>query len=272
VAAVTRVDSTGLDPVNAARAGGLETPMPLSKNQILSRLSPRDAQLLGPYLRLVGLEQGRVIADSRERIHTVFFPHGGILSCVVELKDGSSIETGMIGNDGVFGAMQAIDERLSLNKVMVQVPARASIVDAAIVKRLADTSPDFRGLIVKYEQFLLGQVQQTTACNAVHNIEARACKWLIRMYDLVGTDLPLTQEFLAQMMGVRRTSVTTVASQLQEEGLIEYRRGRVQILNISAVKHRACECAEAVREQYAEVFGKPQGTSALAGVAVSPDT
>lgn len=236
--------------------------MPHSKNRILSLVSPRDLQLLGAHLRLVDLEQGRVIAGSRQHVHTVFFPHGGILSCVVELKDGSSIETGMIGNDGVFGAMQAIDDRLSLNKVMVQVPARASIVDARIVKKVADSSPDFRDLIVKYEQFLLGQVQQTTACNAVHNIEARTCKWLIRMYDLVGTDLPLTQEFLAQMMGVQRTSVSTVASQLQDKGLIEYRRGKVQIRNIEAVQLHACECADAVREQYAEVFGKSKETSA----------
>ena len=236
--------------------------MPHLKNEILSRVSSRDLQLLRPHLRLVELEHGRVIADNRERVHTVFFPHGGILSCVVELKDGSSIETGMIGNDGVFGAMQAIDDRLSLNKVMVQIPGRASVADAAIVKKLADSSPDFRGLIVKYEQFLLAQVQQTTACNAVHNIEARTCKWLIRMYDLAGTDLPLTQEFLAQMMGVQRTSVSTVASQLQGKGLIEYRRGRVQIRNIEAVQHQACECAHAVREHYAEVFGDGQKMSA----------
>jgi len=168
----------------------------------------------------------------------------------------------MIGKDGVFGAMQAIDERLSLNKVIVQVPAQASVVDAATVRNIANSSPDFRGLIVKYEQFLLGQVQQTAACNALHNIEARTCKWLVRMYDLVGTDLPLTHDFLAQMMGVQRTSVSTVAGQLQAEGLIEYRRGRVRICNIEAVQLRACECADAVREQYDEVFGKAEETSA----------
>src|SRR5690349_23621997 len=144
--------------------------MPHLKNEILSRVSSRDLQLLRPHLRLVELEHGRVIADNRERVHTVFFPHGGILSCVVELKDGSSIETGMIGNDGVFGAMQAIDDRLSLNKVMVQIPDKASVVDASHVRNVAISSPAFRSLIVKYEQFLLGQMQQTTACNALHNI------------------------------------------------------------------------------------------------------
>lgn len=230
--------------------------MPHSKNQILSRICPRDYQLLLPHLRLVNLDQGRVIADSRGQVSTVFFPHGGILSCLVELNDGSSIETSMIGSDGVFGAMQAIDDRPSLSKVIVQVPDKASVMEASHVRNVANSSPAFRSLIVKYEQFLLGQMQQTTACNALHNIEARTCKWLVRMYDLAGTDLPLTQEFLAQMMGVRRTSVSTVAGQLQAEGLIEYRRGRLRIRNIEAVKFRACECADAVRQQYAEAFGK----------------
>jgi len=162
----------------------------------------------------------------------------------------------MIGDDGVFGAMQAIDGRLSLNKVIVQVPSRASVIDAAAVRHLANASPDLRSLIVKYEQFLMGQVQQTTACNALHSVEARTCKWLVRMYDLAGNDLPLTQEFLAQMMGVQRTSVSGVAIRLQDEGLIEYHRGKVRIVNIDALQGRACECHEAVREHYLAMFGK----------------
>jgi CRP-like cAMP-binding protein len=229
--------------------------VPHSKNAILSRISPADLRALQPHLRLVELEHGRVIADSRQRVHQVYFPHGGILSSIVELKSGLAIETGMIGNDGVFGAVQAIDDRLSLNKVIVQVPSRSSVV-AAVVKHVAESSPDFRSLIIKYEQFFLGQVQQTTACNALHSVEQRTCKWLVRMYDLVGSDLPLTQEFLAQMMGVQRTSVSGVASRLQEEGLIDYHRGKVRIVSIDGVQRRACECHEAVREQYVDVFGK----------------
>ena len=109
--------------------------------------------------------------------------------------------------------------------------------------------------MVKYETFFVAQIQQTTACNALHSVEQRMCKWLVRMYDLVGTELPLTQEFMAQMMGVRRTSVSGVAIQLQREGLIAYRRGLVQIVDIGLVQKRSCECAETVREQYVELFG-----------------
>jgi CRP-like cAMP-binding protein len=229
--------------------------MPHSQNRILARIGLVDRRDLEPHLQLVELGHGQILADSRERIDKVYFPHEGILSCVVELATGWGIETGMIGNDGVFGAAQAMDHQLSLNKVIVQVPGRATVVNANIVKDVADSSSDFRGLLVKYEQFFLAQVQQTSACNALHTVEQRMCKWLVRMYDLVGTDLPLTQEFLAQMMGVRRTSVTGVAVQMQNEGLISYSRGKLHILNIELIQKRGCECPETVREHYVEMFG-----------------
>ena len=228
--------------------------MPHSANRILSRASPVDLEDLRPHLRIVEMQRGKVVAESRARVNQVYFPHGGILSCVVELEDGWAIESGMIGNDGAFGAAQAIDNKASLHKVVVQVSGLASVVDAEHLKAVALSSPDLLALLIKYEQFLLGQVQQTTACNAIHSVEQRTCKWLVRMCDLVGTELPATQEFLAQMMGVRRTSVTGVASQLQKEGLISYSRGKLSILNMDLLQRRACECHRTVRELYATEF------------------
>jgi CRP-like cAMP-binding protein len=226
-----------------------------STNRILNRVSAVDLEDLRPHMQVIDLPHGKVIAESRQRVPRVYFPHAGILSCVVELESGSAIESGMIGNDGVFGAALALDSKISLHKVIVQVPGSATVVDAQHLKAVAHSSPDFLGLLLKYELFVLGQVQQTTACNAVHNVEQRMCKWLVRMHDLVGNELPLTQEFLAQMMGVRRTSVTGVASQLQKEGLITYKRGKITILSIDLVQKRSCECAKTVRDLYAEVFG-----------------
>jgi CRP-like cAMP-binding protein len=192
----------------------------------------------------------------------VYFPHSGIISSLVELTDGSAIETGMIGKDGLFGAAQALDHKLSLNKVMVQVPGIASVIEASLLKELANKSLDLRALLLNYEQFFLAQVQQTTACNALHSVEQRTCRWLVRMYDLVGgKELPLTQEFLAQMMGVQRTSVNAIAAHLQEEGLTSYRRGKVTILNINLVHQYACECPIAVREHYTELFGQTDSTA-----------
>lgn len=105
----------------------------------------------------------------------------------------------MIGKDGVFGAMQALDDKVSLNHVVTQVPGDASVIASDRLREAADGSRAFRGLLVKYDQFFLAQVQQTAACNALHSVQARTCKWLLRMHDLAGADIPLTQEFLAQM-------------------------------------------------------------------------
>lgn len=229
--------------------------MPFSKNRILSKANPVDLEDLRPHLRVVELPHAKVLAESRGRINEVYFPHAGIISCVVELENGSAIESGMIGNDGVFGASLALDSKISLHKVMVQVPGVAIVVNADHLRAVAQSSPKFRGLLIKYDQFFLGQVQQTTACNALHTVEQRTCKWFARMHDLVGPELPLTQEFLAQMMGVRRSSVTGVASKLQDEGLISYRRGKVTILNMDLLQRRACECHRSVRELYAIEFG-----------------
>ena len=190
-----------------------------------------------------------MLAETHQRIETVYFPHSGIISCVVELLGGGAIETGMIGNDGEFGATQALDHKVSLNHVVMQVGGVASVISSDRIRVIANKIPVFSGLLVKYEQFFLSQVQQTAACNAVHDVQARTCKWLLRMHDLVGVDLELTQEFLAQMMGVRRTTVTEVAGDLQKAGLIKYSRGVVKIVNRGGLEAAACECYEILTRQ-----------------------
>jgi DNA-binding FadR family transcriptional regulator len=117
-------------------------------------------------------------------------------------------------------------------------------------------------LLVKYEQFFLSQVQQTAACNAVHSIQPRICKWLLRMHDLAGPDLLLTQEFLAQMMGVRRTSVTDVAGDLQKAGMITYRRGHIHIVDLEQVRAWACECDGDIRSHYRRIFQSNEAAAA----------
>jgi CRP-like cAMP-binding protein len=115
------------------------------------------------------------------------------------------------------------------------------------LRQQADALPAFRAVLIKYDQFFLSQVQQNVACNAVHNIQARTCKWLLRMHELAGPDLSLTQEFLAQMMGVTRTSVTGVAGGLQKAGMITYHRGHVRIVDLAQIQQWACECDEDIR-------------------------
>jgi len=228
--------------------------MPHGSNFLLGRLSPTTLSRVAPHLSLVDLPAAEVLAEPHQRIQRVYFPYSGIISSVVELTDGGMIETGMIGNDGVFGASQAMDDKLSLNLVTVQIAGKAAMISVDRLRVLANELPDFRALLVKYEQFFLAHVQQTAACNAVHDIDARTCKWLARMHDLVGPDLQLTQEYFARMMGVRRTSVTTVAGTLQANGLISYSRGRLHIIDIEQIRRRACECDHAIQSHYQKLF------------------
>jgi CRP-like cAMP-binding protein len=230
-------------------------------NFILNRVEPEVAARLQPYLSLVHLRHGQVLVDTHQRVQKVYFPHTGIISNVVQLSNGGSIETGMIGNDGEFGAGQALDDKVSLNRVVIQVPGTASVIDPGRLCELALVLPELRALLMKYEQFFFAQVQQAVACNAVHNVEKRICKWLLRMHDLVGEDLPLTQEFLAEMMGVRRTSVTEVAGELQKQGLITYRRGHIHISDIERVREHACECDNAVQSHYRKIFASERPKS-----------
>jgi CRP-like cAMP-binding protein len=226
-------------------------------NQLLARLDAATFASLEKDLVVVSLSQGDVISQTRDTVRKVYFPHGGIISCVVELFNGRAIETGMIGNDGQFGAGPALDHKVSLNLVMMQIAGTVSVMDVERMRDLAQQHSAFREQLMSYEQFFLAQVQQTAACNAVHNVQARTCKWLLRMQKLVGNDLRLTQEFLAQMMGVRRTSVTEVAGRLQREGMITYSRGRIQILDLSKIQATACECDQALNDNYERIIIHP---------------
>jgi CRP-like cAMP-binding protein len=236
--------------------------MPHSKNFLLNRLDADVLDRLSRDLSVIQLPHGQVLAETHERVEKVYFPHGGIISCVVETIGGGAIETGMIGNDGAFGSSQALDDKVSLNHVVMQVSGPASMISSDHIRKAADELPILRGLLVKYEQFFLAQVQQTAACNALHTVQARTCKWLLRMQALAGDDLPLTQEFLSQMMGVRRTSVTQVAGQLQKAGMITYKRGHIHINDLDQIREWACECDADVRSHYRRIFQSNEADAA----------
>jgi CRP-like cAMP-binding protein len=227
---------------------------PHRNNFLLNRLDADVLARLLPDLTVMQLAQGDVLAETHQRIERAYFPHTGIISCVVETIGGGAIETGMIGKDGTFGSSQALDDKVSLNHVVIQVAGTASVISSDHLREAAGELPVFRGLLIKYDQFFLAQVQQTAACNALHTVKARTCKWLLRMHELTGDDLPLTQEFLAQMMGVRRTSVTDVATQLQSSGMISYSRGHIRIKDVDQIREMACECDADVRSHYRRIF------------------
>ncbi len=225
--------------------------MPQSPNLLLARLPSKVFADIRPHLQLVELTHGDVLAEAGDTLKRVYFPHSGIISLVVDLSVGEMIETAMVGRDGVFYGSAALDSGVSLNRGIVQVTGVASVIDARLVSRIADKDKPFRSLLIRHDLLLFSQAQQSAACNSSHKVEARMCRWLLRMRDLAGSDdLLVTQEFLGQMIGVRRPSVSVVARALQGAGLIRYKRGNVRLLNVPKLRKSACECYETVKAHY----------------------
>jgi CRP-like cAMP-binding protein len=225
--------------------------MPKSPNRLLDSLPSDVYSTLTSHLKTVELKFGDVLAEAGAPIRRVYFPYSGVISLVVELEVGSMIETALVGRDGVLNAASALDGKVSLNKGIVQMAGRAGVMEVDRLRRLADDLKPFRSRLIRHEQVLFAQSQQSAACNASHSVEARMCRWLLHMRDLAGSDdLQLTQEFLAQMLGVRRTTVSVVASPLQEAGLIKYRRGHIRVLDADGLQKDACECYRTVKAHF----------------------
>ena len=225
--------------------------MSKSPNRLLASLPANAFSAISPHLKIVELKFGEVVAEAGSPIRQVYFPYSGVISLVVELDVGAMIETAMVGRDGVLNAASALDGKVSLNKGIVQSAGSAGTIEVNRFRRLANEFEPFRSLLIRHEQVLFAQSQQSAACNASHSVEARMCRWLLFMRDLAGNDdLMLTQEFLAQMLSVRRPSVSIVASPLQKAGLIKYSRGRMRLLDVKGLEKRACECYGTVKAHY----------------------
>jgi hypothetical protein len=225
--------------------------MSQSPNRLLNALPQNIFAALQPHLKVVNLKFGEVVAETEREVSTVYFPHTGVISLVVEMQVGDMIETAMVGRDGVANATSSLDGKVALHRGLVQVEGTASVMSPDTLRGIADEFLPFRSLLIRHEQVLLAQAQQSAGCNASHSVEARMCRWLLRIRDLTQSDeMKLTQEYLAQMLGVRRTSVSLVASTLQKAGWIKYRRGNIQITDAEGLKSGACECYEKVRWHY----------------------
>src|SRR4051812_22103842 len=167
------------------------------------------------------------------------------------MEAGNMIETAMVGRDGTANATSALDGKTSFQKAIVQVAGAASVISSDTLRSIANDFEPFRSVLIRHEQVLLAQAQQSAGCNASHTVEARMCRWLLRIRDLTGSDqMDLTQEFLSQMLGVRRTSVSLVANTLQKADFINYRRGHITIIDAAKLETGACECYRKVKERY----------------------
>jgi CRP-like cAMP-binding protein len=229
---------------------------PRASNGLLASLGADDFELIRPHLRIVRFFQEQVLLEAGDLIRQVYFPHSGVISLVLNLEKGERVEVAMIGRDSILGAFAALGEPISLGDAVVLIPGNASMIEAEQLRSAADRSAQLRTTLIKHQQALFVQAQQTAGCNAAHPVEARLARWLLRARDLSGSSsFVLTQELMAQMIGARRNSVSIVAHTMQESNLIRYSRGHIEIVNLDALTRTACECYGTVKAQYERLLG-----------------
>ena len=230
-------------------------------NRLLDRLPNGERTELVSMMNLVPITPHDVIQVAGEQLRSVYFPVSGVISLMTPLQDGTSIETATVGNEGMVGVHAYLGGGVLGNALaMSQVPGEMFSVSADRFRAFVEGDGKLRDLMSAYTQALFAQIGQAVACNGVHEIQQRTAKWLLETHDRVeGDEIQLTQEFLADMLGVTRPSVTVAARQLQSAGLITYRRGRVTVLDRAALEDAACECYEVVRREFNRLL--PTGSS-----------
>ena len=224
-------------------------------NRLLAALPPADFGLLAPHLRKVSLEQDAVLLRSGDRIEQVYFPHSGAISFMLEMPNGQTVATAVIGNDGAVGILSALGPTGSPLTAVVRVAGISLQISAARFHAALSHSGAIRRAVQTHTSALLAQFQHVAACNALHSVEARMARWLLHIHDRIDGDvLPLTQEALSQLLGVRRTTVTLVVGKLRALGAIRSdRRGLIEI-DRTRLEEAACECYEVMRCKFDQLF------------------
>jgi CRP-like cAMP-binding protein len=220
-------------------------------NRFLAALEPGDFALLEPHLEAVILPRGTVLYEPGDPIRYTYFPHDVIVSLVDVMEDGRLAEVAIFGREGLFGLLSAFVSREAFGRYVVQVPGTASRVPLEHMHTAIQARPALQRQMLAYNEALLAQAYHTVACNAVHPVEARCCRWLLSTHDRLDQDaLPLTHEFLAEMLGVQRSTVSTVLRGLQTSGLIEQYRGGIRVIDRAGLERGACECYRKIRFRF----------------------
>jgi CRP-like cAMP-binding protein len=221
-----------------------------ASNKLLGMLPRKDLQALALNITFVQLAQGFVLFEPGDEVDQIYFPLTGMVSLVIVMQDGKAIETATVGREGVVGAMAALGLHVARVRAIAQLSGWVCRISASQMRKIAEASKPVANMCIQYNEALLEQARVTAACNALHPVEARFCRWLLQSRERAESDtIMLTQEFLSEMLGVRRTSVTEVARKIQACGAISYSRGVIRILDLKALKGLSCECFEMLREQ-----------------------
>jgi CRP-like cAMP-binding protein len=229
------------------------------KNNLLSGLPGEAFALLEPNLTTFSMKQGDVLYETGDEVEYVYFPHNGMLSLLVVMNGGKAIETATVGREGVVGAMAGLGLYTSMIRVVVQLPLDVSRIAAGRFRHAVSGGKAIADMCIRYNEVLLSQARITAACNALHSVDERICRWLLQSADRAeSASVALTQELLSEMLGVRRTSVTEAAGKLQQSGVISFARGRIQIVDREALETLSCECYKSLLDQSA-TLGRHRG-------------
>ncbi|MDP3493467.1 MAG: Crp/Fnr family transcriptional regulator [Hyphomonadaceae bacterium] len=238
------------------------------RNRLLRALPPAEFNFIAPHLTPIDLDMGQTLHRSGDVIDNVYFVESGFISALAVLSDGQPLEIGLIGSEGVDGVSVALGATTSFAETMCQTGGRALRMPAPALERAARIAPYFRDMLLRYAHVFQIQVAQTAACNAHHELGQRLARWLLGAHDRSGVaELSLTQDLIAVMLGVRRSTVSVAAGTLQKAGVIRYQHGRITIVDRVGLENAACECYETVAGEYRRLFGEEQVRS----TAESPD-
>lgn len=225
------------------------------ENLLLAKLSAEALERLGPHMERVALTHGQHVIAPDEPIRHVYFPLTCLLSLVTRMQEGTAVESGTIGREGMSGMPVVLKARTTTMETVVQVPGEAMRVKAEVLKEEYDQGGPLHDILNRYVHIVVVNGSQSAACNALHRVESRLCRWLLMSSDGIGSDeIALTHEYLSVMLGVRRATVTEVAIKAQEAGLITYHRGRIKLLDRPGLEALACECYARTKAEYERVF------------------
>jgi CRP-like cAMP-binding protein len=220
------------------------------QNHILDALPPAERERLFPYLKLVALPLGKVLYESGDRLQHIYFPTDSIVSLLYVLEDGASAEIAVVGNDGAIGVALFMGGETTTNRAIVQSSGFAYKLTGARLKREFNRHGEALNILLRYTQALITQMAQTAVCNRHHSVDQQLCRWLLLSLDrLSSSQLNMTQELIANMLGVRREGVTEAAGKLQKLGVIVYSRGQIEVLDRGALERLCCECYAVVKKE-----------------------
>jgi CRP-like cAMP-binding protein len=219
-------------------------------NRLLAGLPPQAFASLASDLRLISIEPGVILFEPGSPVDAIYFPQTGVISLLILTKDGRAIEASSIGREGAIGLHSGLGARRSFTRAIARIGGRFSTITPSRFAQVIERSPSIADFMSRYNELLWTQAQQNAACNALHSTSSRLSRRLMELADRTdGKHLFLKQEYLAQMLGVRRTTVTLLAQSMQDKGMIKYRRGQIKILDRKRLKACACECYDVMRRE-----------------------